>query len=300
MESELKFSVVMPTYNSENYLAEAIGSVLNQEYANWELLVIDNFSTDDSPTILSQYSDSRIKVLQFRNDGVIAASRNVAISRAEGQIIAFLDSDDRWVPKKLGEMAKAFSHGADFVYHNVETINERSERIGSIESRALSRNAFLDLATTGNIIVNSSVCVRATCLSSIDGISEKFEHIGLEDFNAWLKIASQGYRFVHIPATLGSYRVHDASHSGSIQEPSIPIAAYADVEHLLTDKNMRQIYRNFNYFHGVQSLESNNFARAIHFFEKAKSYKRRSLDLKAAIRLLQANLNNFFLKTKDE
>ncbi len=300
MGSELKFSVVMPTYNSEKFLVEAIDSVLDQEYENWELLVVDNFSTDESLTMLNQYSDSRIKVLRFRNNGVIAASRNVAISKAEGQVIAFLDSDDRWLPKKLGEVAEAFALGADFVYHNVETINEKSERIGSIESRALDRNAFLDLATTGNFIVNSSVCVSTTCLSLVNGLSEKTEHIGIEDFNAWLKIASRGFRFVHIPITLGSYRVHDSNHSGSIQEPDIPIAAYSDVKNLLTQENMDEIYRNFNFFHGVRALERKNFSQAIHFFGSAKLHKSSAGDLKTMIRLFQARLYKFLLNAKDE
>ena len=87
-------SIVIPTYNHANYLSKALQSVLDQTYKNWEAIVIDNHSTDDTNEVINRYVDPRIKYLKIHNCGVIAKSRNVGIQTAKGEWIAFLDSDD--------------------------------------------------------------------------------------------------------------------------------------------------------------------------------------------------------------
>ncbi|MBA7530747.1 UDP-Glc:alpha-D-GlcNAc-diphosphoundecaprenol beta-1,3-glucosyltransferase WfgD [subsurface metagenome] len=94
-------SVVMPTYNHGRFIGDAINSVLNQTYRNLELIIIDNFSEDNTEKIVTSYKDDRIKYLKFKNNGVIASSRNYGIKHSRGEYIAFLDSDDVWLPEKL-------------------------------------------------------------------------------------------------------------------------------------------------------------------------------------------------------
>ena len=87
-------SIVIPTYNHGNYIGKAIKSLINQTYQNWEAIIIDNQSSDQTYEEIKNYSDSRIKYFEINNNGVIAKSRNYGISISKGDWIAFLDSDD--------------------------------------------------------------------------------------------------------------------------------------------------------------------------------------------------------------
>ena len=94
-------SVVIPTYNHANFLTRSLGSVVNQTYLNLEIIIVDNHSTDDTDLVIKSFLDHRIKTFKIHNNGVIAASRNCGISHSNGDWIAFLDSDDYWLPSKI-------------------------------------------------------------------------------------------------------------------------------------------------------------------------------------------------------
>ena len=94
-------SVIMPSYNTGAYIREAIQSVQNQTYENWELLIVDDCSTDDTDKVLEGLLDERIKVFKNEKNSGAAISRNKALREARGQWVAYLDSDDLWVPEKL-------------------------------------------------------------------------------------------------------------------------------------------------------------------------------------------------------
>lgn len=95
-------SIITPVYNSEEYLEETILSVINQTYKNWELLLIDDYSTDNSYKIIEKYlTDERIKYLRNERNSGPAITRNVGLEKSKGEYIAFLDSDDIWAKNKL-------------------------------------------------------------------------------------------------------------------------------------------------------------------------------------------------------
>ena len=94
-------SVVMPTYNHAAFIGEAIASVRAQTFPDWELIIVNNHSTDNTADIIASFHDPRIQHVLFRNHGIIAASRNEGFRRARGEFIALLDSDDIWAPDKL-------------------------------------------------------------------------------------------------------------------------------------------------------------------------------------------------------
>ena len=96
-------SIIMPTYNSENYISESIKSVINQSYENWELLITDDFSTDNTIKIIHDFQkqDDRIILFNLKVNKGSGVARNNSISNAKGRFIAFLDSDDRWKPNKV-------------------------------------------------------------------------------------------------------------------------------------------------------------------------------------------------------
>ena len=129
-------SIIMPVYNSEKYIAEAIESVCNQSYKNWELLIVNDGSTDRSPDIINEYAekDDRIKVFHKKNSGVSSA-RNIALSYVRGELVTFIDSDDVYHPNRLEKMVNVFEMypTCDFVFSkyrefkgNLELVDENS------------------------------------------------------------------------------------------------------------------------------------------------------------------------------
>ena len=93
--------VVIPTYNQAEYLRKALQSLVDQEFHDWNALVVNNMSTDNTRAVVEEFNDPRINVIDFANHGVIAASRNIGIARSNATYLAFLDSDDWWFPNKL-------------------------------------------------------------------------------------------------------------------------------------------------------------------------------------------------------
>ena len=99
-------SIIMPSYNTAKFISKTIESVLEQTYKNWELLIVDDCSTDNTDEIVSKYDDDRIIYLKNKKNSGAAVSRNKALKNAKGKWIAFLDSDDLWYPTKLEEQIK--------------------------------------------------------------------------------------------------------------------------------------------------------------------------------------------------
>jgi len=275
----------MPTYNQEKYIGGAITSVLNQTYANWELIVVDNYSTDKTSEIISSFKDSRIQCHSISNGGIIAVSRNLAISKSVGDYIAFLDSDDLWERNKLELANFALKDGFDIAYHDVFVIDEESSITGEIASRSLRSNSFDDLVTTGNILVNSSVVVRKESLQDIGGISEEKSLVGVEDFNTWLRLAIRGNSFVHLALKLGSYRVHSENTSGSADSSDLNGPTFAGLDDYISSKQRRLRNRNFYYHQGCKELARQNFLESAKFFKLASKHKVNSWDFKPILRL---------------
>lgn len=200
-------TVVIPTYNHSCYLGRALQSVLDQTYTNWEAIVIDNHSTDNTDEVMASFADHRITYLKIHNNGVIAASRNAGIRSAKGEWIAFLDSDDWWELTKLKRSVDAIELGADLVYHDLFIVRscdqlEFKERIVSSKPIFPLYGALL---CEGMSVPNSSVVVRKELLNRIGGISEKRELISVEDYDTWVRIARLSEKFVRLSVCLGYY-----------------------------------------------------------------------------------------------
>ena len=121
-------SIIMPSWNTGNFIKESIDSVVSQTYKNWELIIVDDCSTDNTDEVVSIYSDQRIKYLKNEKNSGAALTRNRAIREAKGEWIAFLDSDDLWAPEKLEKMiAFMMENNYSFAYHEYEKIDEESK-----------------------------------------------------------------------------------------------------------------------------------------------------------------------------
>jgi len=213
-------SVVMPTYNQASYLREAVRSVLYQDYPSWELIIINNYSEDETMEVVGSFSDPRIRCENFRNDGVIAASRNRAIELSRGRFIAFLDSDDLWYPAKLSTCLASLKGGIDAVCHGMR-INRDGIREGSLVPSPLKEDLYRTLLFQGNSqIATSSVVIRKACLERWGGFAEAPEIISSEDYELWLRLAREGTRFLLLGEVLGEYRFHGMSASRNILRQS--------------------------------------------------------------------------------
>lgn len=121
-------SIIMPSWNTGRFIAESIQSVLNQTYQNWELLIVDDCSTDNTDEIVAGFNDKRIRYFKNEKNSGAAITRNRAIREARGEWIAFLDSDDLWSPEKLAKQLNFMNeHGYVFSYHDFVKIDEESK-----------------------------------------------------------------------------------------------------------------------------------------------------------------------------
>jgi glycosyltransferase involved in cell wall biosynthesis len=199
-------SVVIPTFNSEKYIYRALESVLSQTYLNFEIIVVDNNSSDKTKDIVMSFSDNRINLLNTVNNGVIAYSRNIGIKASKGKWVAFLDSDDWWLPDKLKYSVRVLKSGAKIVYHNMYIAQkERNIYLKKMKIRQVNRPVIVDLLINGNMLPNSSVVVCRKTLNEIDLLNEDREFITYEDYDAWIRIAEVTDSFVFISKCLGYY-----------------------------------------------------------------------------------------------
>ena len=254
-------TIVMPTYNHAKYLPKAVQSVLDQTFSNWELIIVDNYSTDETLNILRNYSDSRIKVLQIDNAGCIAKSRNLAINSARSEWLAFLDSDDYWHPNKLNSIFGQVTDEVDLFYHNLSIVDEDSRIIDpkGIRSRNLKSPILKDLILNGNTIATSSVVVRRKFVLEVGGMSEKADLVGNEDYNTWLRISLNTEKYRLIPTFLGAYRKHSSNYS-SFEDFKVPVAAIEEFLHTLTPAEADELNMNFKYLNVRARYVNRNFS----------------------------------------
>ncbi len=204
-----KISINLITYNRSKYLPKAIDSVLKQSFIDWELIIIDDGSTDDTKNIVEQYSkrDQRIKYcINHKNLG-ISKSRNLALQKSAGQYLAVLDSDDYWCDNnKLQKQYDFLEKKSDYVLTggNFIKVDENDNEIGRVKNPSSDqdiRNKFL----FKNPITHSTVMYKKDLAIKLGGYDEKLE-VG-EDYDLWLKIAQRGkvFNFVDI---FVKYKVH--------------------------------------------------------------------------------------------
>ena len=200
-------SIIIPTYNRAEDLKRALQSVFDQTFTNWEVVIVDNHSVDDTDSLIKSFNNQKIKLFKIHNSGIISASRNLGLKHALGEYIAFLDSDDWWLPKKLEESIKYMIQGADIVYHDLFYVTKSDQRFNwrRVRGRKLKSPVFYDLLESGNALPNSSVVVRKKLLNEIKGLSEDKDMVSSEDYDAWLRIARISEKFQKIPDVLGFY-----------------------------------------------------------------------------------------------
>jgi glycosyltransferase involved in cell wall biosynthesis len=211
------FSVVIPTYNHARFLRDALNSVLVQTDPDFEVLVVNNYSTDDTVGVIESLRDPRIRRIDFANHGVIGASRNVGILESRGEYIAFLDSDDLWYPDKLSRVREVLDAPGeiDVVCH--EQVYRKDGRIWRRSRYRPPRSRWNEmydyLLFVRNCLSPSATTVRRSKLLEVGLFAEDRELVTVEDYDLWLKLA-ENCRFWFLPYVLGEHLIHgeNASH----------------------------------------------------------------------------------------
>ena len=198
-------SVIIPTYNRASFLPLAISSVLAQTYEDFELIVVDDGSTDHTFSVTKTFlKDKRVRYFYQENQGQSLA-RNHALAQSCGELIAFLDSDDVWHPDKLEKQLKAFDANpeADIVHGDEALIDERGEVISLKNMKRHSGFITPQLLTDNSVIITTAL-VRRRCFDEMGGFDET-ERLA-EDYELWLRFSVK-YRFYYLPGIVALYRV---------------------------------------------------------------------------------------------
>ena len=226
-------AVIMPCYNGAKTLEESVRSVIAQTWTEWQLMIVDDGSTDDSPRLLRELAntDPRIVVIRNEKPSGASAARNKALKNTRARYAAFLDCDDKWLPHKLEKQLTAMQeHGAALACGPYDVMDGASHVIGHVPSspgrltyRGLLSNNFVGCLTA---IVDRSLCGDIQFDTALRSS---------EDYHVWLGILKRGLVAVCVPETVAVYRVHGKSLSSN---------------KLAAARNRWRVYREFEK-HGV-------------------------------------------------
>ncbi len=199
-------SIITPAYNSSQFIANCIESVLAQTYENWEMIIVDDCSTDNQNKVIGEYikRDHRIKLIELNNNVGPAMARNKAIEKSSGRYTAFLDSDDLWLPEKLEKQIQFMDeHNMAFTYSSYYLIDENDNDVGVFITREdISYVSMLKTCDVG--------CLTVVYDTEILG-KKYMEDVGHEDYALWLKILKKISGAKGLLKPLAKYRIHRTS-----------------------------------------------------------------------------------------
>lgn len=207
-------SVIVPVYNAEAYVSETIKSVLNQSYAHWELILIDDGSVDQSCKIICSFlDDDRIHYFYQEQKGQ-GSARNLGIKKANGIYLAFLDADDVWDEHKLQTQITVIQEeDCCLVFSQLRMIGANSKylskNIGDGTGRYAGLTGFFLLANGSITIPNSSVLLKKESIEQVGGFNEEEKKRNIEDYELWFRLLLAGNAIFGINIVLGSYRIHE-------------------------------------------------------------------------------------------
>ena len=277
------FSIVIPSFNS-NYIERTIQSVIQQNYSGWELIIVDNNSSNNISDLVKNYRDYPIKLIKIENKGIIAKSRNLGILESKFNWICFLDSDDFWVQDKLFEVKKFIEMNGlkkGILYHSVANSNKKNNKGKLLKnlSKKISKPYFDSLLINGNYIAQSSVIVDKHTLHSVKMYDENVKKFSWEDYDLWLRLSKSNNDFYHINKTLGYIWTEEEEGRISNQKQSFInslnfLHYYKSDLKKITHNNYAysQVYKDIlNYY-----FNTKNFSK---FFVQFKKIKKKNLKM---------------------
>ena len=205
-------SIITPVYNSEKYIAETIESVLAQTYLDWEMIIVDDCSTDNSKEIIRKYAgkDRRIHLVEFEKNSGTGKARDVALQNAKGRFVAFLDSDDKWLPEKLEKQIRFMSeNNYPISFTSYKSIDENGKDLYRIIRVVKSVNLHQYLKNTIIGYSSSMIDLKQTGSFQIADIRIRV------DTQVWISLLKKGFIAYGLDEVLMIYRVHKKSISSN-------------------------------------------------------------------------------------
>ena len=209
-------TVIVPTFNRAAIVGRAIRSVLGQTFLNWELLVVDDASTDNTEQVVKNFPDRRIRYIRHDQNRRVSAARNTGIRSAQGEYVSFLDDDDEWLPEKLVKEVEVFRNSAQEVglVYTGKTLFDEDGRVLQVRMPTLSGwvyDAMLDRHFIGS---PSRVTVRKRVLDRVAGFDETF--VNCQDYDLWLRVAKVS-KIACVPCCLVKRYLLSNQMSGSLR-----------------------------------------------------------------------------------
>lgn len=211
MEEDL-VSIIIPTYNRADLIKETIKTVLNQSYQNFELLIVDDGSTDNTKEIVLSIKDDRINYIWQENSKLPAVPRNTGLKLARGEYIAFLDSDDLWFPQKIYIQMEVLKKNPDIMLVSTDGLifsrNFLDKFLSIRKNKVISFRELLK----NNIIINSSILMKKSVVDAIGFLDEDTLLRSMEDYDYWLRLLKYKENSILIlKDILIKYRLHKSN-----------------------------------------------------------------------------------------
>jgi glycosyltransferase involved in cell wall biosynthesis len=242
-------SILTPSYNSEQFVAETIESVLAQTYQNWEMIIVDDCSEDNSVDVISKYikNDNRIKLIESKTNRGPALSRNEALKTTNGRFIAFLDSDDLWMSEKLEKQVEFMKLKAAVLSYTAYAKIDEYGHIGNFVEAPEKVN-YKQLLQTCSIGI-----LTAMYDSKKIGKIYMPDIFSVEDYAIWLQITKQGYEAYGLNEKLALYRVRKSGiSSNKIKKAAYQWKVYRELENLSIFKSL--YYMIFYSYYGYKKF----------------------------------------------
>lgn len=209
MRNEPILSVCIPCYNAAKHVRECIDSILSQSFTDFELLIVDDGSNDDSISIIQSYDDSRIKLLKNKHNYI--ASLNLLLQQAKGKYIARMDADDKMLPDRLLIQYNYMEHHPeiDVLGGGMDFFGDRE---GTYIPEAKNQTITMEEMLKSNRLAHPTVMIRTSSLDKIPVYYEE-DYIYAEDYKLWMVMLQHGLRLDNIPTLLLEYRVSAGQNS---------------------------------------------------------------------------------------
>ena len=298
----MKFSIILPTYNrASTFLKQAIDSVVSQSYENWELIIIDNNSTDNTDELIKSFHNEKIKTYKIDNHGNIARSRNLGIKKSNGDYIALIDSDDFWEKDKLLHSYKHFKNSKTDGFCHSEYWLYPS---GCQEIRHYGPNQnflYSNLLERGNCLSLSAIVLSKDILIKVGGFSENDSFITAEDYDLWLRLAKINSKMFFSKKIMGTFRIHVDSESRNIMKNTNAVSKVIKahcIKHNLSNSIRNNSLANCWLIAGKIFQLNNEYKHACKAYFKSLSYS--FLSVEALILLFSLTLpHKFFISCRE-
>lgn len=276
-------SIIMNTYNGGKFIKEAIESIINQTYSNWELVIWDNLSNDNTNEIVESFKDNRIKYFISENHTNLGKARNIAIKKCKGKFISFLDSDDLWLPKKLEKQIPYFENPEIGIVASDSVFFSDNKDIRNLYKDGYPKDGYIFEDLLRNYYLGvETVIIRSSALNKISHDFDVNLHC-ISDFDLFIRIA-EVYKTKILPYPTAKWRIHKNNETfkfpkSFIEETKIWIKKIEKTAPLITKKYKKswQVFKKnakineaeFNFLSGNRLITFNMIKKNIFYSKKS-------------------------------